>query len=78
MEFYQKIGYQHKNFSKKFRIMECYIAPVQFTLNGQTIKKGSWLLATRIVDDNTWKEIKDGKITGYSIGGKGKRIRRKV
>jgi len=78
MEFHQKIGYQHEDFKKKFRIMECYIAPTEFLLGTQTVKKGSWILGTRVISDDVWKEIKDGKVTGYSIGGFGTRVRRKT
>lgn len=54
---------------KQFSILECYIAPVEFELNGHTIKKGTWLLMVRIVDDDIWQKIKDGELNAFSIGG---------
>jgi len=36
-------------------------------------QNGSWVLATKITDDKVWQMIKDGIITGYSVGGRGKR-----
>lgn len=76
MEETQKIGYQHEDFKKKFRIMECYIAPGDFNFHGQDVRKGTWLLAVRVLDDDVWKEVKKGEITGFSIGGVGTRERR--
>jgi len=76
MEKAQTIGYQHKDFKKKFNIMESYIAPVAFNFCGQEVRKGTWLLSVRVVDDGVWKEVKKGEITGFSIGGVGTRVRR--
>lgn len=47
---------------------ESYIAPVDFEINGQQVKKGSWLLMIHVLDDDLWEQIKRGDITGYSIG----------
>lgn len=44
-------------------VVESYIDP-----------EGSWVLATKINDDVVWDKIVKGEITGYSVGGKGKRI----
>jgi len=48
--------------------VESYIAPVAFTLGGQEVKKGSWIIGTKIHDQALWEEIKKGDYTGYSIG----------
>ena len=50
-------------------IVESYIAPTDMTLNTETIMKGSWMMATLILDETIWEKIKKGEITGYSIGG---------
>jgi len=31
---------------------------------------GAWAVAIKVTDDKTWKEIKDGEITGLSMGGR--------
>lgn len=59
--------------------VESFIAPCDITeFHGRTlekpIRKGSWVMATKWTDE-AWKLVKEGKITGYSIGGF-KRIRR--
>jgi len=53
--------------------IESYIAPVDFQLGSKLIKAGSWVVATKILDETIWKQIKDGSIKGYSIKGMGKR-----
>ncbi len=45
------------------------IAGVIVDVDGTRIKKGTWLLAVRVVDDGLWSQIKTGALTGYSIGG---------
>jgi DNA adenine methylase len=76
MEDYQKLGYQHEEFNKKLKIMESYLAPQELSINNAIVRKGTWLMAVRVLDDDIWKEVQDGKITGFSIGGKGIRVRR--
>jgi len=54
--------------------VESYIAPQDFTINEQTIAKGSWVLAMHIPDPEIWEQVEKGEITGYSLRGKGLRI----
>ena len=54
--------------------VESYIAPVDFTINNQLVKKGSWVLAMHIPDQELWSQVEKGEITGYSLRGKGLRI----
>lgn len=37
------------------------------------VHSGAWIVATKVEDDGLWQAIKDGKITGYSIGGFGEK-----
>lgn len=70
-----KLGRQHadfKNWDKRFALVESYIAPMEFALNNRIIKSGSWLMTVKVLDSKVWKDVKDGKITGFSIGGKAK------
>jgi DNA adenine methylase len=53
----------------RMRILESYIAPVDFTINGMHVKKGTWLMAARVVDPKLWQACKDGRFTGWSIEG---------
>jgi len=69
MEQVQIFKVNHKGRNVKVRVLENYIAPVDFAISGGQVKKGSWILVTRVLDDKIWKAIKDGKLTGYSMAG---------
>lgn len=69
MEQVQVFKVNHKGKNVKVRILENYIAPVDFALTGGRVKKGSWVLVTRVLDKKIWKAIKDGDLTGYSMAG---------
>nr|WGD68744.1 XkdF-like putative serine protease domain-containing protein [Bacillus subtilis] len=49
-------------------VVESYVAPADFEMNGETIKKGSWVLVTK-ASEEVWEQIKKGEITGYSMAG---------
>jgi hypothetical protein len=71
MEYARELGLMHKMAlpTDKIKILENYIAPVDFELNGQSVRKGTWLLAARIIDADLWKQVKAGQLTGWSIEG---------
>lgn len=76
LERKQKLGFMHKmfGFGKTLRIMESYLAPCDFEMNGETVKKGSWVMAVRVLEEALWQAVKKGEVTGFSIGGTGKRV----
>lgn len=49
-------------------IVESYIAPVAFSLDGKDVKKGTWLQLWQIHDDDIWDKVKSGEYNGVSIG----------
>lgn len=68
------IGDSHKGKAKSATVVESYIAPTDFSLGGQDIKEGTWIMVVKIDDDATWDRVKRGDLTGFSIGGFSKRI----
>jgi hypothetical protein len=64
------LGLMHKKFNVDFGLLESYLAPSGLAINGTVVKEGSWIMTVRVKDDKIWKLVKDGKITGFSIGGK--------
>jgi hypothetical protein len=71
---HQQIYMQHKSKLPEVKVVENWIAPQSFNLNGQEIKKGSWVMAVKIPegspqDDQIWEDVKSGEITGFSIRG---------
>lgn len=69
MEKAQVFKVNHKGNKVSVRILENFIAPSDFTVAKQVVKKGSWILVTRVVNNKIWKAIKAGKLTGYSLSG---------
>jgi len=69
MENVQTFKVMHKGKKVKVKILENYIAPVDFTINKREVRKGSWVLVTRVLDKKLWQDIKAGNLTGYSMAG---------
>lgn len=70
MEEYRNLGLMHREIlGEQVKILESYLAPADFEADGTRIKKGTWLLAVRVTDDDLWRQIKAGELTGFSIGG---------
>ncbi len=70
MEKFRTIGLMHKGaINDKVKILESFIAPGDFEVDGAPVKKGTWVMAVKVTDDALWKAVKDGDITGFSIGG---------
>lgn len=73
MENSQHIDYMHT--TKVVAVpVESYYFPTEeeggqkdYTLYGETIPGGSWWLGSRVQDDDTWEEVKSGKLKGYSM-----------
>ncbi|MEC0633406.1 XkdF-like putative serine protease domain-containing protein [Bacillus haynesii] len=64
----REIDKQHDFQGGVGEVVESYVAPADFEVNGETIKKGSWVLVTK-ASDEVWEQIKKGEITGYSMAG---------
>jgi len=69
MERYQQFGLMHKEILQSILPLESFIAPVDFEIDGQFVKKGTWLLRVRVLDDEIWQDVRSGRLTGFSIGG---------
>ena len=52
-------------------VVESWIAKADFEIEGQTIKKGTWLMTVEVTDESVWAGIEKGAITGFSMGGIG-------
>lgn len=64
----RKMGVMHKQFGTNLHIVESYIAPVDFQLGDELVIKGSWVLVAKVLDEDVWEQVKNGELTGYSIG----------
>lgn len=74
MADFQNAGLMHqKTINDKAKVIESYLAPCDFTLGGQKVIKGTWVMAMQILDAKVWQEAKSGGLTGFSIGGSAQR-----
>lgn len=70
MAHYQNAGLMHQTLvNDAVRIVESYLAPLDCEIGGQTVKQGSWIMGMIVEDDGLWSAVKDGTLTGFSIGG---------
>ncbi len=62
----------------EIHVLESFLAPVDYEMEGQKIKAGTWMLGSRVMDTEIWKQIEDGKKTGYSMAGEALRAKKPV
>lgn len=72
MQNSRTIGERHKK-PAQAQLIESFIAPDGFKINNTNIKKGTWIISVKILDEDTWAKVKDGYFTGFSVGGFGVR-----
>lgn len=69
---YSDINLMHeKPLGNKVKVVESYIAPCDFVIGTDHIKKGSWVLAVFVDDENLWQAVKSKKINAFSLEGTG-------
>lgn len=64
----REIDKQHDFQGDVGEVVESYIAPSDFEMDDEIIKKGSWILVTK-ASDEICEQNQKGKITGYSMAG---------
>jgi hypothetical protein len=68
-----ELGLMHKYFGDTgFELYESWVAPHDVTIKDTIAKEGSWLMTVFVGKDKIWKMVNDGKLKGFSIGGKAK------
>ncbi len=70
---YRMIDKQHNYIPGAGEVVESYIVQDNFQKNGESIKKGSWILVTK-ASEEVWEEVQKGNFTGYSMAGWAKSI----
>lgn len=71
---YRKIDEQHNFVQSENEVVESWISKNNEKINGEPIKKGTWLMSVKINNDDVWAKIKNGDITGFSLAGVGTTI----
>lgn len=68
---YTGMGLEHKDMNPPIDLVQSFVVPdSDMVINKTVVKKGSWVVTVRINDDDLWKDVLEGKYTGFSIGGK--------
>lgn len=73
LENYRVIKVNHDTVCEAVPV-ESFIAPTDMKIEGQDVKKGSWLASVKINDKEAWQEAKDGGFNAFSAGGSAERI----
>lgn len=73
-KYREGVDLQHDEKVVKVDVVESWITKSDSIIGGQDIKKGTWMATVRVNDDLIWKAIKDGSLTGFSMGGTAKKI----
>lgn|GEM_PF-6799104 len=74
MEEFGGLGLMHRmRVNDQVKVLESYLAPTEFTMDGVTVPKGTWLLGVRVLSGTLWERIRCGELTGFSIGGTARR-----
>jgi len=74
MEEFGGLGLQHQvRVNGRVKVLESYLAPQDLDIDGTAVKGGTWLLAVRVLDDELWSMVREGQLTGLSIGGTARR-----
>lgn len=55
-------------------VVESYIAPVDFTIAGENVSKGSWVIVSRVNNQELKESIQKGEVTGYSLEGTARKV----
>ena len=75
MEEFGGLGLMHQlRVNDQVKVLESYLAPTDFQVGEVAVPKGTWMLAVRVQSDELWQRVKDGELTGFSIGGSARRV----
>ena len=66
-QFCEKAYIDHAVETEDVTIVESYIAPADLEINGEPVKKGTWLVVMQANTPELWQDIKSGKYNGVSI-----------
>lgn len=72
MQSYRNVDLQH-TLNNVAVPVESYVLPMDMEVDMQGVKTilpaGTWVLASKVLDEATWDMVENGKLTGYSVMG---------
>jgi len=66
---FRDFNIEHHGKLVKVALVESFCAPNDMTIGAQRITEGTWVIGTRVDDDELWADVKAGKIVGFSLQG---------
>lgn len=67
------VDIQHSfNALENATVVENWVAKSDCEIDGEPIKKGTWLITVEVCDSEVWEAVQKGDITGFSMAGFGK------
>jgi hypothetical protein len=69
---YRVVGKEHEDIMNA-HVVESYIAPSDIEVEGEKIKKGTWVLGVHVAEKEDWQKVKKGEYNAFSVGGWGLR-----
>lgn len=69
VEKFREFNIEHHGKLVKVVLVESFCAPNDMTIGAQRVTQGTWVIGTRVDDDELWADVKAGKITGFSLQG---------
>jgi len=67
---HRKVRLMHKqDADDRAHIVESWLAPADLTIGGHAVREGSWIVTMKIVDPGLWRDVRAGRVGGFSIGG---------
>lgn len=74
MEDSQRPGLMHQLMlgTREAQVVESYVLRSKVKVGGRSLAKGTWMVGMRIYNSQLRTLVRDGQLTGYSIGGRGK------
>lgn len=64
-----QLGVQHEDYERDIELIENYVAMADMIVDGEVVKKGSWVMTVKVNDDEVWEAVKSGELTAFSIKG---------
>jgi len=67
MEHFRTMNEEHFKVAPGVAVVESYVTPVEMQFDNEPVKKGTWLITTKIHDDDIWAKVLNGTYDGYSV-----------
>lgn len=68
-----KVDVQHSfEPAEGLSVVESWVTKSDTTIGSDTVRKGTWMMTVEVEDEDIWKSIRSGDITGLSMGGTGR------